>query len=119
MYRRIKGKEKLMETYKTISHNKYKEPYPTLGDIVKGKNYDYVDYRIRLDKEKCEEDTPDYLFEEDIFAGAFKVENGEIISLDGDNYYKEEAVLESEEWVQKKDDNKITHGLTVIVSGII
>ena len=108
-----------MKTCKTISHNEYKKPYPTLGEIVKEKNYDYVDYRIRLDKEKCAEDTPDYWFEEDIFAGAFKVENGEIISLDGDNYYKEEAVLESEEWEQKTDDNKITHGLTVIVSGII
>ena len=42
----------------------YEKPYPTIEDITKDKNYDYVEYRLF---------TP--ALRKDIFAGCFKVEN--------------------------------------------
>lgn len=101
-----------MEACKTLNHNEYKKPYPTLGEIVKGKNYDYVDYRIRLNKKTYPKLSPKYWFKEGVFAGAFKVVNGEIVPLDYDTYSLKEPVLESEEWLQ---DN-VTNGLTIIVA---
>ncbi len=106
----------MKEKCKTISTKKYKDPFPTIGEIIEGKNYDYVSYRLRLDKEKYEEGFPDYYFKEGMFAGAFKVENGKIISLDYDTYYENENVLESEEWTETTDEGEIM-GLTIIVAG--
>ena len=31
---------------------KYTKPYPTIGDIIAGKNFDYVSYRGYDEKEK-------------------------------------------------------------------
>ena len=55
-----------------------------IGDLIKNKDYDYVSYRLTL---------PDG---DNAFAGCFSSKGGEIISLDGDNYYnKDEKVLSS------------------------
>ena len=101
-----------MKSRKTLSHNRYKKPYPTIEEIISGKNYDYVDYRIRLNKNNYPKLSPKYWFKEGVFAGAFKVVNGEIVPLDYDTYSSKEPVLESEEWLQ---DN-VTNGLTIIVA---
>lgn len=106
-----------MKEIRTIRKKKYKAPYPTIGDIIAEKNYDYVSYRMRFKKEKYEERLPDYYFEEGMFAGAFEVKNGEIIPLDGDTYYNNEEVLESEEWVQTTDEGENIIGLTIVVEG--
>ena len=58
-------------------YKKYNKPYPTIVDLIKGKNYDYVSYRLNFKGE----------YE---FSGCFKVEKGEIIPLDGDTYDKYE-----------------------------
>lgn len=75
----------------------------TIGDLIKNKDYDYVSYRITL---------PDGT---DTFFGCFSSKNGNIIPLDGDNYYKSEEVLSYEEWTQPEDN--IENGLTIIVKG--
>lgn len=67
----------------------YDKPYPTIVDLIKGKNYDYVSYRL-----------------------SFKVEKGEIIPLDGDTYDKYEEVIASEEWNMPEEG--IIHGLSVV-----
>lgn len=79
---------------------KYNEPYPTIGELIKNKDYDYIEYRICI---------PDY---DEIFAGVFKSENGEIISLDGDSYSKDEKIIASEEF--QNIEKGITNGLTII-----
>ena len=75
----------------------------TIGDLIKNKNYDYVEYRLTIPNGS------------DIFAGCFKSENGEIIPFDGDSYSKNEDVLNYEEWSNPKQD--IQNGLTVVVKG--
>lgn len=105
------------DNIKIICRKKYKEPYPTIRDIIKGKNYDYVSYRMRFEKEKYEKRLPDYYFAEGMFAGVFAVNNGEIVSLDNDTYYENEDVLESEEWVLLSDNLENPNGLTIIVEG--
>ena len=74
-----------------------------IGDLIKNKNYDYVEYRLTIPNGS------------DIFAGCFKSENGEIIPLDGDSYSKNEEVLSYEEWSKPEAD--IRHGLTIVVKG--
>lgn len=83
---------------------KYNEPYPTIKEVIKNKDYDYVSYRISHTSD-----------EDGIFAGCFKTENGKIISLDGDSYSLNEKVIASEEW--KDEEENINNGLTVIVEG--
>lgn len=80
-------------------YKKYNKPYPTIGDLIKDKDYDYVSYRLNFKGE----------YE---FAGCFKVEKGEIITLDGDTYGKYEEVIESEEW--NIPEEGIIHGLSVV-----
>ena len=75
----------------------------TIGDLIKNKNYDYVEYRLTIPNGS------------DIFAGCFKSENGEIIPLDGDSYSKNEEVLSYEEWNNPKKG--VISGLTVVVKG--
>ena len=94
--------------------HKYKAPYPTIGEIIIGKNYDYVSYRQRFDKKKYKRRLPSYYFKEGMFAGAFEVENGEIKPLDGDTYSPGEEVLESEEWAGLTDGGEPIKGLTII-----
>lgn len=73
----------------------------TIGDLIKNKDYDYVSYRMTIPSGS------------DIFAGCFASKDGEIISLDGDSYSKNEEVLSYEEWINSKKD--IQNGLTVVV----
>lgn len=83
----------------------YHEPYPTIGQLIKNKNYDYVSYRLRY-----REDEPD-----GEFCGCFAAKDGNIISLDGDCYGLDEEVLISEEWSYPEEG--IKNGLTVVVPG--
>lgn len=80
--------------------------YPTIGDLIKNKDYDYVEYRIAI---------PSANEPDDIFAGAFRTEAGKIIPLDGDIYNQNKEVIESEEWSDL--ENGIKNGFTVIVRG--
>lgn len=73
----------------------------TIGDLIKNKDYDYVSYRLTLPNDS------------DTFAGCFASKGGEIISLDGDIYDKDEEVLSYEEWTAPEDD--IQNGLTIVV----
>lgn len=83
----------------------YEKPYPTIGDLIKNKNYDYVSYRMTIpDKDMYSE-----------FCGCFAVKDGEIIPLDGDCYYYSEGVIASEEW--ENIEEGIKNGLTVVVEG--
>ena len=74
----------------------------TIGDLIKNKDYDFVSYKIML--------SDDF----NMFAGAFRSKNGEIITIgDDDRYDKDEEVLSYEEW--SDDEIGIKNGLTVVV----
>lgn len=79
----------------------YSEPFPTIETFAKKKDYDYVSYRLLLDKRI------------DIFAGCFALKNGCIIPIDGDTYSLSEKVVASEEWSIPEEG--IQTGLTIIV----
>lgn len=85
---------------------KYSKPYPTIGELIKDKDYDYVSYRMLI---------PGFDEENGEFAGCFSSKNGEIIPLDYDTYYESEEVTASEEWNMPKEG--IENGLTVVVEG--
>ena len=85
---------------------KNEESYPTIGDLIKNKDYDYVEYRVTIssaDEQK------------DVFAGAFRTESGKIIPLDGDIYDQNKEVIKSEEWSDL--EKGIKNGLTITVNG--
>ena len=86
---------------------KYTKPYPTISEIVAGKDYDYVSYRGYDEKRNPPPALPDGTVEGE-FCGCFKVADGKIIPLDGDSYDDSEPVIATEEWT-------IGFGLTVIV----
>lgn len=90
---------------------KYSKPYPTIGELIKDKDYDYVSYRGYDAKRDIPKSSGSNVDGE--FCGCFKVANGEIKPLDGDSYSKEDAVMFSEEWTMP--DEGIEKGLTVIV----
>ena len=90
---------------------KYSKPYPTIGEIVAGKDYDYVSYRGYDEKRNYPPATGNNTDGE--FCGCFKVADGKIIPLDGDSYYDSEDVIASEEWTMP--DEGIEKGLTVVV----
>ena len=73
----------------------------TIGDLIKNKDYDSIEYRILYNDDL------------DIFAGVFASKNGEIISLDGDTYSKGKEVYKYEEWSNPEEN--IQNGLTVII----
>lgn len=79
--------------------------YPTIGDLIKNKDYDYVEYRVTI---------PSADGQDDIFAGAFRTKSGKIIPLDKDIYDSDKEVIKSEEW--SNPEKEIKNGLTVIVS---
>ena len=89
---------------------KYTKPYPTIGDIIAGKNFDYVSYRGYDEKRNFPPATGNNTDGE--FCGCFKVANGKIIPLDVDFYSDDETVIASEEWTMP--DEGIEKGLTVI-----
>lgn len=72
----------------------------TIRDLIKNKDYDYIEYRIMLPNGN------------DIFVGCFSLKSGEFISLDGDNYNKDEEILSYREWSNFKEN--IKNGLTII-----
>lgn len=78
----------------------------TIGDLIKNKDYDYVEYRVTI---------PSADEQKDIFAGAFRTESGKIIPFDGDIYDSDKEVIKLEEW--SNPEKGIKNGLTVIVSG--
>lgn len=84
---------------------KNEESYPTIGDLIKNKDYDYVEYRVTIS----------YADGQNIFAGAFRTESWKIITLDGGIYDSDKEVIKSEEW--SNPEKGIKNGLTVIVSG--
>lgn len=91
-------------------HRKIKneDTHLTIGDLIKNKDYDYVEYRYKIATSL----TP--IYEADsMFAGAFKTVNGKIISLDGDNYSLDQEVILYEEWDDPEEG--IKNGLTVVV----
>lgn len=92
---------------------KYAKPYPTIGEIIAGKNYDYVSYRGYDEKRNSPPALSDGTIEGE-FCGCFQVVNGKIIPLDGDSYDDSEFVIAAEEWA--KPDDGIAKGLTVIVA---
>ena len=71
-------------------------------DLIKNKDYDYISWRTTA---------PDYWDEPDIFIGACKSKNGELIPLDEDSYSENEVVIRFEEW----SSNLIENGLTVVI----
>ena len=83
-----------------------------MGEIVAGKDYDYVSYRGYDEKRNYPPATGNNTDGE--FCGCFKVKNGEIIPLDGDSYDDSEPVIATEEWTMP--DEGIGEGLTVIVA---
>lgn len=85
---------------------KNEKSYPTIGDLIKNKDYDYVEYRVTI---------PSADEQKDVFAGAFRTESGKIIPFDGDIYDSDKEVIKSEEW--SNPEKGIKNGLTVIVSG--
>ena len=90
---------------------KYTKPYPTIGDIIDaaGHDFDYVSYRIPMNRKNFETSDDD----DGEFAGCFRTENGIIHPLDGDSYGRDEPVLASEEWTSPEDG--VFYGLTVII----
>ena len=76
----------------------------TIGDLIKNKDYDFISYRVT---------PPKGVWEEDIFFGVCKSQNGELISLDGDTYDESEEVVRWEEW----STDKVSRGLTVVCEG--
>lgn len=91
---------------KNQDYIKYSEPYPTIGELIKDKDYDYVSYRI---------DYPGCYEEHGTFAGCFAAVDGRIIPLDGDSYSLEEKVIESQEW--RDSDEGVENGFLVVVIG--
>ena len=76
--------------------------YMIIKDLIKNKDYDYIEWRVTA---------PPQIDEEDIFFGCCKSENGKLIPLDGDSYFDDEIVVKYEEW--SKDFVK--NGLTLVV----
>lgn len=78
----------------------------TIGDLIKDKDYDYIEYRLTLPEDCGGGDT---------FFGAARSENGKLIPLDYDTYRENEEVIRWEEWSNPEQD--IKNGLTVVVEG--
>lgn len=68
-------------------------------DLINKKDYDYISWRVT---------SPPYWDEPDIFAGACKSKDGELIPLDGDSYSENEIVLKYEEWTTDNLKNCLT-----------
>lgn len=66
-----------------------------LKDILKGKNYKYIEYYVIL---------PQTLGGEIVFSGLCRYMNGELISLDGDTYSLEDELIRYE--VHRGEDGR-------------
>lgn len=78
----------------------------TIGELVAEKTYDYVEYRLKVTGAP---DDDKY----GILVGCFRVQNGRIVSLNGDIYSYNEKVFLYKKWKDKK--RGIKSGLTVVV----
>ena len=77
----------------------------TVGDLISKKDYDYIEFRGRLNK-PLKNGVTDY------FAGGATSKNGELIFRnENDEYPKDTEVERYEEW--NDPDNNIKNGLTV------
>lgn len=85
---------------------KNEKSYHTIGDLIKNKDYDYVEYRVTI---------PSADEQKDVFAGAFRTESGKIITLDGGIYDSDKEIIKSEEW--SNPEKGIKNGLTITVNG--
>lgn len=85
---------------------KNEKSYPTIGDLIKNKDYDYVEYRVTI---------PSADEQKDVFAGAFRTKSGKIITLDGGIYDSDKEIIKSEEW--SNPEKGIKNGLTITVNG--
>lgn len=76
----------------------------TVYDLIKNKDYDYIEWRIIL---------PENFGGRDTFFGSCESKNGKLISHDQDYYSKDEEVIRHEEWFNEK----VKTGLTIVVKG--
>ena len=76
--------------------------YMIVKDLIKDKDYDYIEWRVTAPK-CCDE--------RDVLFGICESKNGHLFSLDGDLYYENEVVLSYEEW----SNNSVQNGLTLVV----
>ena len=76
-------------------------------DLIKNKDYDYISYRLKIPDDKVE------FYGDSIFIGCAASKNGELISMDGDTYDKEDIVSEYKEW--NKPEENIRNGLTIVI----
>ena len=60
---------------------------------------------------------PEYVGGGNVFFGAAKSENGELIAMDGDSYSKDTIVIDYEEW--SDESGGIENGLTVLLEGLL
>lgn len=58
---------------------RYDKPYPTIGELIKGKDYDYVSYRGYDAKHNIPKSTGNNT--DGLFCGCFKVVNGDMKKL--------------------------------------
>ena len=78
----------------------------TLKDLIKDKDYDYIECRTTL---------PERFGEGDTWFGSCKSENGVLITLDQDDYYDDVELLSYEEWDNLEEG--IKNGLTIVTKG--
>jgi len=77
----------------------------TIKELITKKDYDYVSCHLLVTSDNGGQP-------EEVFAGVFRSEKGEIVSLDGDSYSKEKEVVRFEEWSNEEDG--IKNGLTIV-----
>ena len=80
----------------------------TLKDLIKDKDYDYIECRTTL---------PERFGGGDTWFGSCKSENGVLIPLDQDDYYDDVELLSYEEWSRNDEECVIKNGLTIVTEG--
>lgn len=75
-----------------------------LAELIKDKDYDNISLYARV---------PQLPPDASLFIGVCKSVNGELISLDGDNYSDQVEVFAYEEW--NNPEFNVRHGLSVVI----
>lgn len=75
----------------------------TIGDLIKTKDYDYIEWRAKL---------PDSAGGGDTFFGASASKDGKLIELAGGCYSEDTEVISYEEWDNPEEN--IKNGLTIV-----
>ena len=90
----------------------YNKPYPTIKDLVKNKDYDFIEYRALFPKIE-NIDNKRSIHDQSLLLGYFKSYNGVFCSyLYNDEYCPDVNVIYFKEW---KDTNKnIKNGITIV-----